>query len=177
MSWHHEHVIRSANHDDAARIGLVQVRSWQGAYHGLLPQDYLDHLDPARRAEFWKRQISGMSARAGLLVAETGSELTGFAAFCPSRDDDANPDLTGEVSAIYVMPSTWSTGVGRQLMSAAVGRMTANGFTDATLWVLDTNDRARGFYAKAGWAPDGVTKTDESSGFPINEVRYRRSLS
>lgn len=176
MSWHHEHVIRPASHDDAERIGLVHVRSWQGAYHGLMPQQYLDRLGSARRAEGWRRQMSEMGARAGMLAAETASDLTGFVSFGPSRDDDADPDQTGEVLAIYTMPNTWGTGAGRQLMSAAVERMMADGSADAKLWVLDTNARARRFYAKAGWAPDGATKTDDSRGFPITEVRYRRSL-
>jgi hypothetical protein len=50
------------------------------------------------------------------------------------------------------------------------------GYADAILWVLDTNDRARRFYALAGWADDGARKTDGSRGFDITEVRYRRTL-
>jgi hypothetical protein len=42
--------------------------------------------------------------------------------------------------------------------------------------VLDTNDRARRFYALAGWAEDGASKTDASRGFDITEIRYRRTL-
>jgi hypothetical protein len=44
------------------------------------------------------------------------------------------------------------------------------------LWVLDVNDRARRFYALAGWAEDGARKTDGSRGFDITEVRYRTAL-
>jgi hypothetical protein len=50
------------------------------------------------------------------------------------------------------------------------------GFAEATLWVLDTNERARRFYAAGGWTLDEVTRQDDSHGFPIDEVRYRRSL-
>jgi hypothetical protein len=42
--------------------------------------------------------------------------------------------------------------------------------------VLDGNTRARRFYERAGWASDGTTMTDDSRGFTIREVRYRRSL-
>ena len=39
--------IRQATLADADEIGAVHVRSWQSAYKGLLPQQYLDRLDPA----------------------------------------------------------------------------------------------------------------------------------
>jgi hypothetical protein len=32
----------------------------------------------------------------------------------------------------------------------------------------------RRFYEAAGWRPDGAGKTDESWGFPLSEIRYRR---
>jgi hypothetical protein len=44
------------------------------------------------------------------------------------------------------------------------------------LWVLDANERARRFYERTGWAPDGADLTDDSRGFTIREVRYRRDL-
>jgi hypothetical protein len=43
--------------------------------------------------------------------------------------------------------------------------------------VLDSNDRARRFYVRNGWAEDGAVKVDDTRGFPISEVRYRRSLT
>jgi GNAT superfamily N-acetyltransferase len=84
--------------------------------------------------------------------------------------------VTGEVSAIYADPDAWSTGAGRALMTSAVAELARLGYADATLWVLDTNDRARRFYALAGWKEDGTSKTDGSRGFDIAEVRYRRTL-
>lgn len=116
------------------------------------------------------------SDRAGILVAAGDPWISGFVSFGPSRDSGADRERTGEVNAIYVLPQAWGTGVGRRLMSAAVERLSDAGFTEAILWVLDTNARARGFYAAAGWADDGAVKTDQRLGFPITEVRYRRGL-
>jgi hypothetical protein len=42
-----------------------------------------------------------------------------------------------------------------------------------TLWVLDTNERARRFYEARGWRADGTSKSDASRGSPVVEVRYR----
>jgi len=61
-------------------------------------------------------------------------------------------------------------------MGSAVAELTRVGYADAILWVLDANDRARRFYALAGWAQDGASKTDGSRGFDIAEVRYRTAL-
>lgn len=62
-------------------------------------------------------------------------------------------------------------------MDAAVDTLAELGFDAATLWVLEGNQRARRFYEKGGWSTDGATKVDDSPGFPIAEVRYRRPLA
>jgi len=170
--------VRSAALADADDIGLVHVRSWQAAYRGKMPQDYLDGLDPARRSEMWRRIIGQSTpSRDGVLVAatETG-DIAGFASFGPSRDGDADPRVTGEVFAIYADPGAWGTGAGRALLGSATAELARLGYADAILWVLDGNDRARRFYARAGWKEDGARKTDASRGFDITEVRYRRTL-
>jgi ribosomal protein S18 acetylase RimI-like enzyme len=46
----------------------------------------------------------------------------------------------------------------------------------ALLWVLEDNPRARGFYERAGWAPDGVRKAEERFGVRAAEVRYRKEF-
>lgn len=47
----------------------------------------------------------------------------------------------------------------------------------ATLWVLETNERARRFYEIAGWLPDGATKTEMRGSVELREVRYHASLT
>jgi GNAT superfamily N-acetyltransferase len=198
-------IIRSAHIDDAAQIAVVHVRSWQGAYRGLLPQAYLDGLDPAQRVGRWERSLAEVdaghagadagraggggragaagwagvedrAARIGVLVADGGGDLLGFASYSPSRDSDADPGRVGEIGAIYLLPSAWGKGIGRQLMHATLACLAAAGFTQVTLWVLDSNVRARRFYEAGGWSADGRQKLDESRGFPITQVRYRRSF-
>ena len=62
-------------------------------------------------------------------------------------------------------------------MSAARAGLREAGFREAALWVLDTLERARRFYAADGWQPDGATKIDERPGRTLSEVRYRRLLA
>lgn len=169
-------LIRRAVLADADAIGLVHVRSWQSAYRGKIPQDYLDGLDPIRSSHVWRQIMDDAdSSRGGVLVAVAeGGRITGFTNVGPSRDD-ADP-LTGEVYAIYAAPDAWGTGTGRALMGEAVTELARLGYAEAVLWVLDGNERARRFYALAGWEEDGASKTDGSRGFDITKVCYRRTL-
>ena len=169
--------IRRAEERDAAGISLVHVRSWQETYRGVLPQDYLDALDPARRVPLWERTLSGTNwPRAGTFVAEVKDEVIGFANVCPTRDDDGDPVTTGELASIYLHPTAWGKGIGRELMITSLESLSEAGFVEATLWVLDNNSRAVGFYEKSGWRADGATKSERLGDVLLNEARYRRPL-
>ncbi|MDR7274941.1 GNAT family N-acetyltransferase [Catenuloplanes atrovinosus] len=165
--------IRPATIADAAVLADVHVRTWQATYRGFVPDGYLRSLDPVRWRPFWqdrlRRPEEGTATLA--LVPDAGDRPVGFVSFGPSRDDAADV-AAGEIFAIYVLPEHWGTGGGRMLMAAALTALADAGFGRATLWVLDGNARARRFYEAGGWRPDGLTKRDESRGFPLDEVRY-----
>jgi ribosomal protein S18 acetylase RimI-like enzyme len=82
---------------------------------------------------------------------------------------------TGELYALYVTPDHWSTGAGRALTDAVLDGLRAAGYRRVVLWTLTENARARRFYAKAGFAPDGATNVLAALGH-IEEVRYARDL-
>ena len=169
--------VRPAAEGDEPGIARVHVASWQHAYRGHMPADYLAALDVGQRTAAWRQRLpAAKRSRGDLLVALSGADVVGFVHYGPSRDADADPGRTGEIGAIYLEPETIGEGVGRRLMAAAVLGLAALGYADATLWVLDGNDRARRFYERAGWAADGTELTDESRGFPIRELRYRIDL-
>ena len=47
-----------------------------------------------------------------------------------------------------------------------------------TLWVVETNERARRFYEGLGTRPDGATRQHEvATGVALREVRYRMRTS
>jgi GNAT superfamily N-acetyltransferase len=170
-------LVRDAEPGDAPDMARVHVASWRGAYRGLMPQEVLDGLDVSVRTSLWIRIMNRTDpARGAVLVVEDGERIIGFAGVGPTRDPDADPARTGEVTAIYLLPEAWGRGAGRLLMGESVSRLAACGYADATLWVLDTNERARRFYAAAGWVPDGTAKVDGGEGYSLSEVRYRRSL-
>jgi GNAT superfamily N-acetyltransferase len=169
--------LRDARRGDELAVAEVHVRSWQEAYRGLMPDSYLDALDPRDRAGGYIFEAGDPAAPATVLAVgeEDGKEVVlGFATFCPSRDEDA-PDL-GEVVALYVDPNRHGGGVGRLLMTEARRRLHHAGFTEALLWVLDGNARAATFYEREGWRPDGAKRVEHPYDIVSNVSRYRRRL-
>jgi hypothetical protein len=70
---------------------LVHLRSWHAAYRGLLPQEYLDQLDPADHAGRWRRmQRETDWATGGVLVAVRDGQVCGATWFGPTRDTGAD---------------------------------------------------------------------------------------
>jgi ribosomal protein S18 acetylase RimI-like enzyme len=133
-------------------------------------------LSVKQRTEAWRGFMSGHQDRRARLVAARAGEVIGFADVGPSRDPDTS-DATGEVYAIYVLPTEWGRGAGPALMDASLEAMRAAEFREAVLWVLDDNPRARRFYERSGWSLDGATKLDRHFGVEVTEVRYRTSLA
>lgn len=159
-------MIRRATPDDAQAIAEVHVASWDAAYRGLIPDEIIDARTVDARTQMWQEAFAG---NATILVLDEDGVL-GFASVGPSEDPFA--EGAGELYALYLHADVWSTGRGRQLHDAALDALRTQGFTEAILWVLDTNDRGRRFYERAGWSPDGSEKHDHLG----TEVRYRRSL-
>ncbi|MCC2335625.1 GNAT family N-acetyltransferase [Cellulomonas wangsupingiae] len=167
-----EVTIRPATTDDAAAIAAVHIRSWQEAYAGIVPDDYLRSLDPAQRAERWAQRLAqGPADHVRTLVAESGGRMLGFASFGPSRDEDARR-REREIYSIYLDPGTWGHGVARDLMRTVLAETGEH--TPMSLWVLADNARARHFYRRHGFAPDGVERLESVGGADLLEVRYRR---
>lgn len=162
MRW----TISPLSPDDCDELGEVHVRCWREAYAGILPADQLAALDPRARAERW-HQIAATPGDTGTWVARTADgRLVGFASAGPARDDA--PPTPGELWAIYVLAEVQGSGLADLLMETALGDR------DAMLWVFEENPRARAFYARHGFAPDGERSTYGESQVPeIRLVRRR----
>ena len=163
---------RPAGPDDVDAIATVRIRSWQGGYAGIVPQDYLDALSPEAEAE----RMRGRGPRPGNHVAEVGGAVVGWSAIGPYQlpeEVPAPPPGGGAVYASYVLPSHGGTGGGRALMAYSLERLAADGLDPVLLWVLADNDRARRFYDAVGFAPDGASHVFSVGGADLPEVRYR----
>lgn len=163
--------IRDARPGDELPVAQVHVRTWQVAYRGLLPDAYLDALQPedrARRYTFGDRSPDAPRT----LVALDGPELIGFATV---RVDPGEP-FVGELAALYVEPAHWNRGAGLALIAAARARLAACRCRAARLWLLDGNHRGERFYRRDGWQPDGTRRSDRVWDTDVVELRFRRAI-
>jgi ribosomal protein S18 acetylase RimI-like enzyme len=177
--------VRQATEADADTIGALHVRAWQWAYRGLLPDPYLDGLadQVEQRAAMWRRQIHPSERESGrrVWVAERDGMLAGFCSTSGTQGGGEEPGAhvvhaAAELHTIYLEPEVVGTGAGAALMRHALSDLRNRGFRSAVLWVQDTNTRARRFYEKGGWCPDGAEKTADVWGMPVRQVRYRINL-
>jgi GNAT superfamily N-acetyltransferase len=192
-------VIRAASAADAAQIAAVQREAWFAAYEGIIPTEIIDRItapdNGARvrqtfRTRPWQHvrvAVADDQATPGPLGEAAASGIVGYASFGPETDvlsapwphpltTDGEDGSVAELYALYVRPAWWSTGTGRLLMEQVLARTSQAGYQSITLWVLRDNRRARRFYERAGFAPDGATNVLDRLG-RVAELRYRRTLN
>ena len=126
---------------------FVHWKCWQETYPGLVSQEYLSKLTLEKceeKAFLWRDNI---------LVAKEGERVIGFVGFGDHGPEE--PDM-GEVFALYVLPEYHGTGVGRQLMDAALEKLAS--YPHICLWLVKGNARALRFYEKCGFHLTGEEK-------------------
>jgi ribosomal protein S18 acetylase RimI-like enzyme len=168
--------IRPAAPQDATEIATIHVRTWQHAYRGQIPDDYLDSLSILERTERWQRILANPGLQEQTFVAEIDGTLVGFCSVGKSRNEGTDATV-GELYALYVAPHPMNKGAGSALVEAGKVYLIEQGFKSATLWVLETNQNARQFYESKGWRADGTKFTEERPGFVLHELRYAVSLT
>ncbi|ABA88633.1 N-acetyltransferase [Syntrophotalea carbinolica DSM 2380] len=165
--------IRRANVSDVEILANVHTDSWRSAYRGLVPETYLANLDCDRLAECFRKNLSSNSEE--MFLAEQGTGIIGFLGIGGCRDLDCGQGLTGEIYGIYLHPGYWRKGIGRLLCQKGLRVLESQGYSSVVLWVLEGNQRARGFYEAMGFVTDGSTKI-LNLGSQLTVVRYQKPL-
>ena len=171
-------VIRQAVAGDADAMGRLHVRAWQHAYRGIMPDEYLDGLQPDERIAMWRDRIPRTDLPP-LLVSVVAGAVVGFAAFGDERSITDATDATGrgELYAMNLDPPHWGKGIGRALLRQATDALRELNFDEAVLWVIPENTRAVALYESEGWVADGAVSTEEILGVTVTDVRYRTQLA
>ena len=160
--------LRPAADDDLPAVGALHFHSRADAYREILSPEALDYGSAEILGEWWAERWKWERDTHRLTVAVDGDTLAGFSYVGPSEDDGV-----AELYAIHVDPAQVGTGVGRALMMDALPAL-ARIAGRATLWVLTANTRARRFYERGGWTPDGTTRVEPIGGEPVEQLRYSR---
>jgi GNAT superfamily N-acetyltransferase len=156
--------IRVARVEDVAAAAACHAACWREAYAQIVDPVVLAERtsDLAERTRRWRQRLEAGAHRWLALVPD--DVVVGFAAHGPGRDDDI--DLGCELEAIYVRQAYWGSGLADRLLEVTIGD------ESAYLWVFEANERARAFYARHGFVPDGTAKHD--SFFDRSEIRMVR---
>jgi len=195
--------IRSASAADDQAITEIRNETWLTAYAQIIDPAIIEQVTaPGRRASADPRPnrtslvaVSPQAkakAKAEAAAPAEARVIVGYASYGPERNVASAASVgsgaksasltpagqagqTGELYTLYVAPAHWSTGAGRALTDAALDGLRAAGYQRVVLWTLIENARARRFYDKAGFAPDGVTNILPGLG-NVEELRYVRDL-
>jgi ribosomal protein S18 acetylase RimI-like enzyme len=167
--------IRPARPDDALAIAAIHVASWQHAYRGILPDDYLAGLSPDDRLPMWAHTLTLPDAPTYVGVAEVDGQVVGF--YSIGKSDEGDPPHVQMLYTIYMHPGTMGKGIGRLLMDDAERQMVARGATLGVLRVITANERTLAFYERCGWTPDPSSlRMEDAWGQQVETIRYRKRL-
>lgn len=144
--------VRPGRPDDVPALAAVHVQAWRETYPGILSDELLANLRVEDHERLWTTILTGEWA-SGVVVGLLDDVVSGFAFAYPSPEPDAPRDL--ELNMIYALERAKGTGLGQAMLDAAIGER------PALVWVAINNPRARGFYARNGFQPDGASKIIE----------------
>jgi ribosomal protein S18 acetylase RimI-like enzyme len=151
---------------EAATLGDLHRLTWEATYCDYAGEAWHGEQLAAHALRDWEEIIRAqVSSGGGVLVAKRDGAIGGFCQYGPAEDESSL--RAGHIYRLYVHPAQQRSGVGRSLLTAAVECLRQNGAEVATLWVLESDRRARAFYGRMGWEPDGARTADPT------DLRYR----
>jgi GNAT superfamily N-acetyltransferase len=156
--------VRPAVTDDAEILFSLQRESALAAYRHVFPPERYPFPDEEMRAH-WRDLLADRDT--DVLIAERAGRPVGMVAASP-----------GWLQSLFVVPDEWGRGAGARLHDAAVELLrqhATDAEAEARLWVLEANERARRFYERRGWRPDGERRPSDFPPHPP-AVRYALEL-
>jgi ribosomal protein S18 acetylase RimI-like enzyme len=146
---------------DASKVAALHDLSRRAYYveGGISVPEYEDD-----RVLWWASQLS--SPRRVSRVAVEGETVVGVMLAGQRIFDGA---VEYELDGLYVLPSSWSTGVGTALHQEFLATFLSSGAESARLQVWNGNSRAIHFYEARGWHRTGRIR-EASAGVSFDEM-------
>ncbi|MBX9567716.1 MAG: GNAT family N-acetyltransferase [Candidatus Obscuribacterales bacterium] len=156
---------RIATSNDARALAIVHCGSINETFGGIL-DDYVEARSIDYCEERWEERFVRNSSTTLALVR--GEQIVGFASIASSDDGGT----VGLLERIYLHPRVLGSGHGNTLIHWCEQTLKPRGKKTIELWVFEVNARARHFYEKHGYKPDGCSKVD----FGARLLRYSKVL-
>lgn len=160
--------IKKAKKTQVEDVANIHFMSWGVAYAELLPDEYISQENSlAAKIEMWQKVIAHPNVSVWLAhdsIDGSNQQSVGFIGYF-------NKGNNYEITTLYVLPNYQHVGVGSKLMSVALKEIFAcNPNANLSLWVLETNIAAIGFYKKQGFIASGEKNEDIFEGKKIVDI-------
>lgn len=161
-----EYTLRQAVSGDAEALVRMHTAVHEECYGHVLPAAiFADRrASISERTERRRPYLDSVEPR--IIALNPSGDIVGFADAGQGRDEDRRQEL--ELYSLYTLARSYGSGLGSALLNAALGD------SAAYLWVLEDNPRARAFYAKHGFQPDGERKLLPLEWAELPEIRLAR---
>ena len=161
--------VRAATVSDGHAVGALHAASWRYAYRGALSDKYLSGEDLDRdRMHLWRTRLAEPAERQHLLLAEDVDRLLGFVCFYGSESEEWGSYLNN----IHVAQTAQGLGIGRLLLHSTAELCGSAYPGGLYLWVLESNTRAQGFYARYGGRNSGTGAWEAPGGTVAPVFRF-----
>ena len=154
-------MIRRADDSEVDALLAIQRAASVKAFAHIYPPERYPYPDDDVR-EVWRQALA--DADVEVYVAELDGEPVGSVSVSG-----------GFLSALYVLPERWSSGLGSALHDHALEQLRAGGSTEAKLWTLEENWKGRRFYENRNWFLNGETRVVPFPPHPT-DVGYSKKL-
>jgi ribosomal protein S18 acetylase RimI-like enzyme len=139
-----EFEIRPATPNDISAIAFVQYTGWQDTYKGILSDAHLAETSLEKQVEFWKKV---MLVKTGFVAVMENGEDGVIGYISGGRNRTGELSCEGEIYALYLLKKYHKRGLGKELFTKGVDRLSETGFKSFCLYVLKDNPTVQ-FYKK-----------------------------
>ena len=162
-------IIRKALPEDADDYTSCFISSWQSAYKGIVPEDYLNDMPKNKELSEKNKKFLTDPGGCECFCVIHGDKMIGFLTI--NKADSVN------FWAVYLIEAFWGKGYGKIVLDFAINELKRAGQKSVSLWVFEENNRARRFYEKHGFSLDGTKRViDRYGGVPLVQLKYALDL-
>lgn len=129
-------MIKIVTQSDIMQAAIIHSESWKESHREICSPEFIAIHTPERQKCYLESEVA-KGAQLYMLIDEK-----------PVGIVSVHGSL---IENLYVLPSEQNQGYGTQLLAFAVGKCTGS----PSLWILNTNDRAKRFYERHGFKPTG----------------------
>lgn len=153
--FYNDMTIKPATLEDAQTLASIHLPAQQKAYSGIVDAEYLAQQTVEGYTRNWAGWIEDPNNPISVFISYDAGNPAGFICIGPLRTpppgtSKIRPAYPSEIYAVHVHPDCWGKGHGRALMAQGAKSVKEQKQNALCLWVIEKNEKARGFYDHLG---------------------------